>query len=58
VLLELLAPVVVVDDELVVPPQGPHTPVVSPIGTSHVSPGQQSALIVHGPQFATHEPPS
>jgi hypothetical protein len=64
---ELLEPVVVVPEleevvvvpelELVEVPQGPHVPSALPTGMMHVSPGQQSALTVHFPQFGTHEPP-
>ena len=32
---------------------GPQTPAVAPSGTTHVSPAQQSALIVHAPQIGT-----
>src|SRR5262249_44315085 len=35
-------------------PQGPQTPCVLPGGTSHISPGQQSAVMVHVPHFGTH----
>jgi hypothetical protein len=38
----------------VTPPQGPHTPLVDPGATEHDVPGQQSALVVHEPQAATH----
>jgi hypothetical protein len=40
----------VVDD---VVPHGPQMPMVLPGTLSQVSPGQQSALIEHVPQFAT-----
>src|SRR4051794_18397006 len=33
---------------------GPQMPLVPPTGTTHVSPGQQSALMVHAPQLGTH----
>jgi len=33
---------------------GPHTPDALPVGTTHVSPAQQSALIVQVPQLGTH----
>jgi hypothetical protein len=67
-LLELLELLVAPElDEVVAPeldelpllevPQGPHVPSALPTGTMHVSPGQQSALTVHLPQFGTHEPP-
>jgi hypothetical protein len=36
---------------------GPQTPEALPIGTTQVSPGQQSALTVHLPHFGTHVPP-
>jgi hypothetical protein len=56
---ELVEPVVVVPEllELVDPPQGPHTPSALPMGTMHVSPGQQSALTVHLPHVGTQVPP-
>ncbi len=36
---------------------GPQTPAVRPIGTTHVSPVQQSALMVQPPQVFTQLPP-
>ncbi len=36
---------------------GPHVPPVEPMGTTHVSPAQQSALTVHAPHLGTHAPP-
>jgi hypothetical protein len=36
------------------PPHGPHIPRVLPGATVHDDPGQQSALLVHVPQAATH----
>ena len=36
---------------------GPQVPIVLPTATMHVSPSQQSALVVQGPQFGTHVPP-
>jgi hypothetical protein len=55
----VLEPVLV--EELLVPPSGggthgPHTPSALPTATMHVSPGQQSALTVHLPQFCTQPP--
>jgi hypothetical protein len=42
--------------ELVDDWHGPHTPSALPTDRMHVSPGQQSALTVHLPQFGTQEP--
>jgi hypothetical protein len=39
------------------PPQGPHTPAVLPGIAEHVEPGQQSAVVVQGPQLDTHDVP-
>jgi hypothetical protein len=45
----------VLDELLVAGLQGPHTPLTLPIGVMQVSPSQQSALLVHAPQVATHD---
>jgi hypothetical protein len=37
--------------------QGPQTPSALPTVTMQLSPGQQSALMVHFPQLGTHVPP-
>jgi hypothetical protein len=58
-LVVLPVPLVVVLLELVVLPpsggstQGPHVPWVLPVGTTHMEPGQQSALMVHAPHLGT-----
>jgi hypothetical protein len=36
--------------------QGPQVPMALPTGVMQVSPGQQSALMVHLPQVGTHGP--
>ena len=43
------------DEEL--PPQGPHVPIELPVGRRQEAPGQQSALVVHGPPHATQTEP-
>jgi hypothetical protein len=52
----LVAPLLV-EPLLLVPAsgrQGPQTPMALPTGVMQVSPGQQSALMVHLPQVGTH----
>ena len=49
-----LVDVLVLDEVLLEPPQGPHLPIVLPMGISQSVPGQQSALVVHAPQALTH----
>jgi hypothetical protein len=56
----LLLELVPLSGPLSVPPsggglQGPQMPCVLPIGTTQLSPGQQSALTVHGPHAGTQE---
>ena len=51
----VVAPVVVVDVVVVVVGlHGPQIPLVLPTCVSHVVPGQQSALMVHGPHAMLH----
>jgi hypothetical protein len=63
---ELVVPELVVPELLLALPsgpaseggtQGPHTPEALPVASRQVSPGQQSALTVHLPQFGTQLPP-
>ena len=53
----VLVPLLPVLPLLLLPPHGPlQTPDVLPTASSHVSPGQQSALVLHAPQAGTHVP--
>jgi hypothetical protein len=67
-LLEVVVPLLeVVVVPLLLPPlsgppsgacrQGPQTPSALPTATLQVSPGQQSALVLHLPQLGTQAPP-
>jgi hypothetical protein len=38
--------------------QGPQTPLVEPMATTHDEPAQQSALIVQPPHLGTQDPPA